>query len=39
MERIAIIGGGLGGLTAGALLAKQGYRITLVEQHNKVGGG
>jgi len=38
MERIAIIGGGLGGLTAGALLAKQGYRIILVEQHYKVGG-
>jgi len=38
MERIAIIGGGLGGLTAGALLANQGYRITLVEQHHKIGG-
>ena len=38
MKHIAIIGGGLGGLTAGALLAKHGYRITLVEQHRVVGG-
>ncbi|HXY54318.1 MAG TPA: NAD(P)/FAD-dependent oxidoreductase [Nitrospirota bacterium] len=38
MEQIAIIGGGLGGLTAGALLAKHGYRITLIEQHHKIGG-
>lgn len=38
MEKIAVIGGGLGGLTAGALLAKRGFHVTLLEQHNIVGG-
>lgn len=38
MKHIAIIGAGLGGLTAGALLAKNGYKVTLLEQHNRVGG-
>ena len=38
MKTIIIIGGGLGGLTAGALLAKQGNNVTLLEQHNVVGG-
>lgn len=38
MKNIAIIGGGLGGLTAGALLAKDGYRVTILEQHSIVGG-
>lgn len=38
MKNIVIIGGGLGGLTSGALLAKDGYKITLLEQHNIVGG-
>jgi len=36
--KIAIIGGGLGGLTAGALLAKDGFKVTLFEQHKIVGG-
>lgn len=38
MKNIIIIGGGLGGLTSGALLAKNGYKVTLLEQHNIVGG-
>ena len=38
MKKIIIIGGGLGGLTAGALLSKQGHQVTLLEQHNVVGG-
>lgn len=38
MKRIVIIGGGLGGLTAGALLARHGYQVVLIEQHTKVGG-
>ncbi len=33
-----IIGGGLGGLTAGAKLAKEGKRICLIEQHRIPGG-
>ena len=38
MKNISIIGGGLGGLTSAALLAKSGYKVTLLEQHNIVGG-
>ncbi|SFZ98407.1 Carotenoid cis-trans isomerase [hydrothermal vent metagenome] len=38
MKKISIIGAGLGGLTAGALLAKNGHKVTLLEQHNIVGG-
>ncbi|MBU0632501.1 NAD(P)/FAD-dependent oxidoreductase [bacterium] len=38
MENIVIIGAGLGGLSAGALLAKEGYRVTILEQHGMVGG-
>lgn len=35
---IIVIGGGLGGLTAGAKLAKEGKKVLLVEQHNRPGG-
>jgi len=35
---ILIIGSGLGGLTAGAKLAKEGKRVLLIEQHHTVGG-
>jgi len=38
MKKVAIIGAGLGGLTAGALLAKDGYKVIILEQHNIVGG-
>ena len=33
-----IIGGGIGGLTAGAVLAKKGKKVLLLEQHIMVGG-
>ncbi len=35
---VIIIGGGLGGLTAGATLAKKGNRVLLLEQHYIPGG-
>jgi phytoene dehydrogenase-like protein len=35
---IIVIGGGLGGLTAGAKLAKEGKKVLLLEQHDRPGG-
>lgn len=35
---IIIIGAGLGGLTAGAKLAREGKKILLIEQHSRPGG-
>ncbi|MBE9467853.1 MAG: NAD(P)/FAD-dependent oxidoreductase [Bacteroidetes bacterium] len=35
---VIIIGAGLGGLTAGAKLAKEGKKVLLVEQHSVPGG-
>ena len=34
-----VIGGGLGGLITGALLAKNGHRVTLIEKNRTLGGG
>ena len=38
MKQIAIIGSGIGGLTAGNLLARKGYKVTLFEAHSSPGG-
>jgi prolycopene isomerase len=35
---VVVIGGGLGGLSAAAHLARHGFMVTLVEQHNIPGG-
>lgn len=35
---VIIIGAGLGGLTAGAKLSREGYRVLLIEQHDIPGG-
>jgi all-trans-retinol 13,14-reductase len=35
---VIIIGGGMGGLSAGAHLASKGLKVLLLEQHHKVGG-
>ncbi|NIN71967.1 MAG: NAD(P)-binding protein [Gemmatimonadetes bacterium] len=35
---VVVIGGGLGGLSAAASLARSGFSVTLVEQHIKPGG-
>ncbi len=37
-KKIAIVGAGVGGLTAGALLAKKGYSVTIFEKEKYVGG-
>lgn len=38
-KSVLIIGGGLGGLFTGAILAKEGLRVTVVEKNHTVGGG
>jgi len=35
---VVVVGGGMGGLTAGALLSSYGFRVLLLEQQHKVGG-
>ena len=38
MKRVVIIGSGLGGLSCGVVLAKNGYQVTVLEQGYQVGG-
>ena len=38
MKKIIIIGSGIGGLTAGNLLAKKGNKVTIFEAHSMPGG-
>ena len=38
-QSVIIIGGGIGGLFCGAILSKEGYNVTIFEQHYKIGGG
>ena len=38
-KNITILGAGLGGLITGAILAKEGHQVTLVEKNHHVGGG
>ncbi len=37
-KNIVIIGSGLGGLSCGVILAKNGYHVTVLEQSNQTGG-
>ena len=37
-DHVAIIGAGIGGLTSAALLAARGFRVTVLEKEDKVGG-
>ena len=39
MKTCLIIGGGIGGLVSGALLAKEGYKVTVLEKNTIIGGG
>lgn len=37
-KSVIIIGGGLGGLECGYILAKHGYKVTILEKHKRIGG-
>ncbi|KXK08094.1 MAG: Dehydrosqualene desaturase [candidate division WS6 bacterium OLB21] len=37
-KHIVVIGAGYGGLSAAALLAHKGYKVTVLEKHNQPGG-
>lgn len=37
-EKIAIIGGGPAGITTAVKLARKGFKVTIFEKHNKLGG-
>ena len=39
MKSVVIIGGGLGGLFCGAILAKEGLHVTVLEKNVTIGGG
>ena len=39
MKKVVIIGGGLGGLFCGAILAKEGLQVTVLEKNATIGGG
>ena len=39
MYNVVIIGGGLGGLFCGAILAKEGLQVTVLEKNATIGGG
>lgn len=39
MHKVIIIGGGLGGLFTGAILAKEGMQVTVLEKNATAGGG
>lgn len=39
MKTVVIIGGGLGGLVSGAILAKEGFKVVVLEKNSTIGGG
>ncbi|MBO4826917.1 MAG: NAD(P)/FAD-dependent oxidoreductase [Prevotella sp.] len=39
MKQVIIIGAGLGGLFTAAILAKEGFQVTVLEKNSTIGGG
>lgn len=37
-QRVAVIGGGLGGISAAIRMAQAGYKVDLYEQNKHIGG-
>ncbi|MDT8716812.1 NAD(P)-dependent oxidoreductase [Clostridium sp. 19966] len=37
-DRIAIVGGGPAGITVAFILARKGYKVTIFDSHDKIGG-
>lgn len=37
-KKVAVVGGGPTGLTCAAFLAREGFKVTIFEKHNKLGG-
>lgn len=37
-HRVAVIGAGPSGITISLLLARKGYKVTLIDKHDKIGG-
>jgi phytoene desaturase len=37
-EKVVVIGGGFAGLSAACSLAKKGYRVTILDRHDQIGG-
>ncbi|WP_297631544.1 NAD(P)-dependent oxidoreductase [uncultured Clostridium sp.] len=37
-DRVAIVGGGPAGITIAFILARKGYKVTIFEAHDKIGG-
>jgi all-trans-retinol 13,14-reductase len=38
MQNVVIIGSGLGGLACGTILAREGYKVTILEKNKQIGG-
>ena len=38
MSKVIVIGAGLGGLTCGDILQKNGYDVTVLDQGTQIGG-